>query len=240
VSPHFRCVVHILESEAESIPAPFLNRFEKYRLTLHDMFVALWSRYGQLLSIAQKAKGRVRNVARLLQNGSRFGWISEAETIESIFVGILSIDVKEALSEGRTALDFDFRGDESLGCSLVRFLAEITSLHISTIERHLASIVRVGSDSLLTDEKILLSAPVQDENMETLRKAYQAVLSTSVDFQQQTSKYFHVIRKLLTMVLTSYGVEKVLQITPPEVIFERRYVAPLHVSFPLTSSVCFS
>ena len=37
VDPTFQCVVHVRESELEELPAPFLNRFEKFRLNISDV-----------------------------------------------------------------------------------------------------------------------------------------------------------------------------------------------------------
>ena len=40
VHPEFQCVVVVKQSEVKNTPAPFLNRFEKYRLTHHALLEA--------------------------------------------------------------------------------------------------------------------------------------------------------------------------------------------------------
>ena len=40
VHPEFQCVVVVKKSEVKNMPAPFLNRFEKYRLTHHALLEA--------------------------------------------------------------------------------------------------------------------------------------------------------------------------------------------------------
>ena len=40
VHPDFQCVVVVKQSEVKNTPAPFLNRFEKYRLTHHALLEA--------------------------------------------------------------------------------------------------------------------------------------------------------------------------------------------------------
>ena len=40
VHPEFQCVVVVKLSEVENMPAPFLNRFEKYRLTHEQLYNA--------------------------------------------------------------------------------------------------------------------------------------------------------------------------------------------------------
>ena len=49
VSPGFQCVVHLALPELQLAPAPFLNRFEKYRLTHADLLQSHLHK-GQLLS----------------------------------------------------------------------------------------------------------------------------------------------------------------------------------------------
>ena len=48
VRPEFECVIHVKESDMEQLPAPFLNRFEKYRLTISDVLHFGWSSLGGL------------------------------------------------------------------------------------------------------------------------------------------------------------------------------------------------
>lgn len=38
VDPNFRCVVVVKEDDLEATPAPFLNRFEKYRLSHETIY----------------------------------------------------------------------------------------------------------------------------------------------------------------------------------------------------------
>jgi len=37
VSPKFQCIVLLKESELSATPAPFLNRFEKYRISYNNL-----------------------------------------------------------------------------------------------------------------------------------------------------------------------------------------------------------
>ena len=41
VDPKFQCVVVVRESELNQTPAPFLNRFEKYRLTHEEVLLTV-------------------------------------------------------------------------------------------------------------------------------------------------------------------------------------------------------
>ena len=42
VDPKFQCVVVVRESDIDKTPAPFLNRFEKYRLTHQELRLTVW------------------------------------------------------------------------------------------------------------------------------------------------------------------------------------------------------
>ena len=41
MDPSFQCVVHVRAAELESAPLPFLNRFEKYRLSQADLLAVV-------------------------------------------------------------------------------------------------------------------------------------------------------------------------------------------------------
>ena len=54
VHPNFQCVVVIKESEVENTPEPFLNRFEKYRLSYHSLLATMFQTLPPCLSILLK------------------------------------------------------------------------------------------------------------------------------------------------------------------------------------------
>ena len=55
VNPNFQCVVVVKESEITSTPAPFLNRFEKYRISHHGLLEAILQGLPPCIAIIVKA-----------------------------------------------------------------------------------------------------------------------------------------------------------------------------------------
>ena len=119
VSPGFQCVVHLALPELQLAPAPFLNRFEKYRLTHADLLES-HLRKGQLLRDVPLLGELLRTdqlVAHVqdfvLRLGMRsFYGFAPSQTIESALLALLTrwktnTDVVEAVS--RKCADETFR-----------------------------------------------------------------------------------------------------------------------------------
>ena len=60
VDPNFQCVVVIKKSEVKNTPAPFLNRFEKYRITHRSLLEVALARLPPCIRIiVEAAMGKV-------------------------------------------------------------------------------------------------------------------------------------------------------------------------------------
>ena len=63
VDPKFQCVVVVRESELHQTPAPFLNRFEKYRLTHKEVLLTVKQRFSPCVNILlDKAYAKVASL----------------------------------------------------------------------------------------------------------------------------------------------------------------------------------
>ena len=66
VDPKFQCVVVVRESELHQTPAPFLNRFEKYRLTHKEVLLTVKQRFSPWVNILlDKAYAKVSSLLSL-------------------------------------------------------------------------------------------------------------------------------------------------------------------------------
>ena len=60
VHPNFQCIVVVKQSEVLSMPPPFLNRFEKFRLTHHSILDAVLQEMPACMCIMMRTvKGKV-------------------------------------------------------------------------------------------------------------------------------------------------------------------------------------
>ena len=93
VHSSFQCIVHVQSSQLEDTPAPFLNRFEKFRLNIEDILTWQISRLpvgiGVILSDALSVCEEFL---------SRFGpdgiWsVSPSDSLNSIFISMVPQDI---------------------------------------------------------------------------------------------------------------------------------------------------
>lgn len=97
VSPGFQCIVHLTLSQLQTAPAPFLNRFEKYRLTHADLLESHLRQasvlnecplLGELLR-SEKLFEHVQDLVMRLGVRSFYGLASD-QTVESALLCLLS------------------------------------------------------------------------------------------------------------------------------------------------------
>ena len=131
VSPGFQCVVHLALPELQLAPAPFLNRFEKYRLTHADLLESHLRKgqllldvplLGELLRTDQLVRHVLDFVVRL---GMRsFYGFAPSQTIESALLSLLTrwttkTDVVKAVSHKcadatfRTAVEAELSAEQA-------------------------------------------------------------------------------------------------------------------------------
>jgi hypothetical protein len=221
VQPGFECVVHIRESNMLQIPAPFLNRFEKYRLTLSDVLASGWSSFGSMAGIVTKARKRTAEIAAIFGDGNGvFGWIDSRQTLESIFVDMLPHLDRRIWSGGEeNALSTFTGGSTMFSNALTEFLEHITSLR--GISTHVDHAVRLAQETLAIDlaDYLKLFAHRQTEGG-VLQESLRSILSSKADDNQITA----ILATLAQMVLTRIASCRLIQLATPESIFTNRYV----------------
>jgi hypothetical protein len=222
VQPGFECVIHIRESNMLQIPAPFLNRFEKYRLTLGDVLTSGWSSLGSMAGIVANARKRTAEIAAILGDGkSVFGWIHSRQTLESVFVDMLPHLDKRIWSGGEeNALSTFAGGSTMFSSALTEFLEHNTSLR--GISAHVDHAVRLAQETLAIDlaDYLKLFAHRETEG-DVLQESLRSILSSERDDNQVTT----ILATLIQMVLTRIASCRLIQLATPESIFTNRYVS---------------
>ncbi|XP_065839047.1 uncharacterized protein [Oscarella lobularis] len=100
VDPSFRCIVHVRQSELENTPPPFLNRFEKYLVSIEDWLDASVASLPPVLRKAVRlARDKVVTFEKTLGPKNLYGWTDQ--TVNSLFLEMLpklgSPEAKERL-----------------------------------------------------------------------------------------------------------------------------------------------
>jgi hypothetical protein len=223
VQPKFECIIHVRESNMLEIPAPFLNRFEKYRLTLNDVLVTSWSKFRGVAIIVAEAKLRASKiVAAFHKENDLLCWLDNPQTLESIFIDMLP------------HLDYriwNFDDDDSAeGCkidsngvveSVVAFLENFTSLR--QISYHVSECVQLARIVLPTYFVEFLDLLMQGENSqdygEALQSSFGSIFSPNMD---TTNKMVKLLSILMQMSLTRIALFRLIQLCTPESIFTNR------------------
>eukprot|EP00118_Oscarella_pearsei_P023946 m.294339 g.294339 ORF g.294339 m.294339 type:complete len:5643 (+) comp40744_c0_seq7:98-17026(+) len=90
VDPKFQCIVHMRQSELKDAPAPFLNRFEKFRISQEDLLeTSLQALPCKLRSLATLARDKANGFKEALGQQNFYG--CKKETIDSLFLELLPV-----------------------------------------------------------------------------------------------------------------------------------------------------
>lgn len=219
VDPNFECVVHIRHSNMHQIPAPFLNRFEKYRLKLTDVLFASWSRYGKLSSVVANALDQLRAIVTTFSGGNNLlGWADNHQTLESIFIDMLPCLDVSIWSRNESEATVVVSGTGSLlEDSLVEFIEKVTSLsHVREhVQKTIASAIQTLPDNLSRQ----LGYVFQTSNeYHRFQECCQSLLSNDSDETLIVQLY----SVLVQMVLTRVAACRIIQLATPESIFVNR------------------
>lgn len=219
VLPTFECIVHVRESNLLEIPAPFLNRFEKYRLTLKDVFVTTWSKFPSFFKIVVAAKRRVEQIIATFGSGiDMLCWVVDSHTLESIFIDMLP---------GQGNFTWSDSSGFGEGCLSTGFKAMVTMLlqkftSLRDFEHHVDACIQLAqivfpADTVSTLKVLLL----EGYNAAAVFKFFSTNDSTS-EFDDNPPLY--AICGIMQMILTRIAIFRIAQLCTPEAIFINRYV----------------
>jgi hypothetical protein len=214
VRPEFNLVVHVRESNLQEVPAPFLNRFEKYRLTLSDVLTGSWSKFGRINKIVEAAAHRVAMISLLFESvGGSFNWVSKKETLESIFVDLLP--------RRNSVAWLDTEDQSNVQLTTVGFRPQFT--------QYIEQVTSISDALSIVDDVIELgleSFPVElGSRLRTaLDQPADVYTPTSSLWDSDDTELTKIVDILAQMVITRYAVSRMLQVTPPEFLFKARYV----------------
>ena len=219
ILPSFECIVHIRESNLLEVPAPFLNRFEKYRLTLNDVFSASWSKFERFLDVVVSSKHRVEQIiATFCMGNDLLCWVVDSRTLESIFIDMLP-------GQGNIAWDYSLEGLEvsfgdlsfDLNTTLTMLLEKFTS--VSGLASH------VDVCTQLARKVFPLEIVSSLENLLGKRSSPRSLIKlfgTNASLSDESRTILFTISGIMQMVLTPIAIFRIVQLCTPEVVFMNR------------------
>ena len=163
INEGFSCVVHIRESQLGLVPAPFLNRFEKYRLDTGTIMDAGWMPLGGLGRLVKKAREIVNHkIVHTMGESGLFGLVP-TQTLDSVFIGLLPAG---ALAESGDPTQFLDCYSTLLHC-LGAFVSKFTSLKVS--DEAIDDALSIAMELLPTESAAVLCDMVSIETFNSKR-----------------------------------------------------------------------
>lgn len=219
VKQEFSCIVHIRESQMDKMPAPFLNRFEKFRLKTSDVLSGRCRLLGNLSNYMMKAHSRVNLLVATLGRKGLFGFV-DGQTIDSIFISMLpdrATPLSSVLMPSKAGDTREARSFPELFCL---FLSEVMS-QLYDIRDHVSAVIEDARNTLPTDLCNLLVDIVKLPTVEDgfIRECF-ASLSTGSN--QDDSRMGKLLALLFQMVVTRIAAFRLMQIATPEAVFFHR------------------
>jgi hypothetical protein len=212
VRPEFECVVHVNELDLPLMPAPFLNRFEKFRLTIKDVLYSGWEGLGELAVIFKRSRQSVSHLASVLSECGGIGWVNNEKTIDSLFIDLLpdSYSSSKVRETGGT-------------CNVVSLIIEVVQ-SISTLRPMANDVLYVIDMAIdyLNDEDSEALRLMSREGVDEVR-AWQLVETLRAPWADM-SQLSRIVRNLVQMLVTRMTVRRMLQLATPESVFAARYV----------------
>jgi len=222
VDSGFQCIVHIRLSQLCNVPAPFLNRFEKFRLGINDVLCArIKEADGLLQDIIRKSLDRAYDLVMFLGTRNFFGLVRD-QTIESIVVRMLK-PMGSAFEKKTAAISSCSNEDPfvRLANHVCSFLREKLLLK-DDIEATSISIIRGA----------LLFPSAKDAEIEQyVRDTYASdnhplCLSDFFSHAKADSITKSFVTSICQMILTECICKELLSLATPEVIFSKRQNLP--------------
>jgi hypothetical protein len=221
VKPEFECVIHVKQSDMHQMPAPFLNRFEKFRLTISDVLHSGWDRLGGVATLFIKSRLSASKLVSVIGECGLSGWMNDSQTLDSVFVDMLpttSLDAagKMKLHVGAVS-GSDFEADASVVDLIIEFLRSISSLR--PVAEDVRLVMDVAAKYLSVDDaEVVRFIQEKSANLKSVRDSLQSFMTSNDDVTQVS----RVCRILVQMLVTRMAVRRVMQMATPESVFAAR------------------
>jgi hypothetical protein len=221
VKPEFECVIHVKQSDLLQMPAPFLNRFEKFRLTISDVLHYGWDRLGVVSRLFARSRRSAAKLVSVLGESGLSCWMNDSQTLDSIFVDMLPV----TLLDGSTVMKMHVEAASSSDCDvdgsvvdlIIEFVRSVSSLRPEAGDVRLV-MEAAGKYLSVRDAETVRFIQEETASLKSFRDSLQSILTSNDDVNQVS----RVCRILVQMLVTRMAVRRVMQMATPESIFAAR------------------
>lgn len=213
VRPEFGCVVHVNESDLYQMPAPFLNRFEKFRLTISDVLYSGWESLGELAAIFERSRQSVSKLASVLSESGDIGWVNDRQTLDSLFIDMLPSSSSRTHERAKGSI----REGDHLASSMIGVVQRISSLR-PTIE-DVRYVIEMAMEYLCAEDSFTLRSMLQNGETRMSADDLMDVLQAPGSDMIPESR---IVENLVQMLITRITTRRLLQLAAPESMFAAR------------------
>ena len=208
IHPSFQCIVHVQSNQLDEIPAPYLNRFEKYQLNIDDILAWQISRLpvgiGVLLSnILSECEEFLK------QMGNWSLWSSSPnDTLKSIFVRMIPPAIGSCVCELRQA-------EQSISSIVLCFIKHWFAIDIADDTIYQA--ITIASRETVGISGIELRKVLEMEGCFN-QSQYEQIFEDLASGRQDSA----LSRSIATVVhytILRYAIIQLLQVAVPEAVF---------------------
>ena len=212
ISPSFHCVVQVRHADLSALPAPFLNRFEKFRLSvtsaLHHKIKSCKFR-----QIIDHCIENVKSFVDMIGEENICGY-SDGNTIESFFLDFIT---ENDPMEDDWITIFDDSPNNFVG-HLTKFLNTYVSFLITVDE--VANISDKALKCIPKDQAVALKELLSKTsicNISNLKQSFHNLVSG-----QSQNLISNIVENLMQMILSRRGIAAILALVTPDAIFMKR------------------
>ena len=213
VSPSFHSIVHIRKSDLPSLPAPFLNRFEKYRLSVSDVLEFKVKKSLLLERIVFRSMEKIEYFCSIMESKNLCGFCTK-DTIRSFLLSVISkmnLEHKEfpSLESSKSFVDHLIDFVEAL------LLISITSEEVTFLTNH--SIKCLPTDQVDALRQLLSKQFIQ--NPSNMKRSFEEVLGGN-----PTTVIAELVENIVEMIITQKGIRALVSLATPCAIYSKRLV----------------
>eukprot|EP00978_Attheya_sp_CCMP212_P019243 scaffold53665_cov59-Attheya_sp.AAC.6 len=227
VRPSFQCIIHVRASQLALVPAPFLNRFEKYRLKVGDFLydAKIKDRHGLCCIVKQSKHLVVEHMAPFVKSGLYGMFPSDDQTIDSVFIGMLSPvcnGMDQNHSENCEAEEFTLTKETGVYFKECFLHFVRTCFAIEDIAGKVDTVIGLACKYLPVDDACLLTQILNNEanvSNNAIRQAFFGIMKVG---PSQDTFLGRVCARLVQMLLTKVACSSLLMLATPEAIFANR------------------
>ncbi len=211
VSPSFQCIVHVQSAQLADLPAPFLNRFEKFQLNVDDLLN--WKLKQLPPGLRDILSQSLQHAVDLIESiGAMSVWSRSAEdTLKSIYISLIRPEV----CSDNDRIETETSG-ESIAYDILDFITSNFDVSVTVDDIH-SCIESAKEEYRSFKEGVELERVIVCIKMGKATLPFEDVLNDCLH-----TPLSRVLKQIILSCITRCTVIRLLQLVRPDALYLRR------------------